>query len=90
MLRQTRAFGIIDEQAEDVVQETLIAAWKGLHQLRDPERFEAWLSGICRNLCLQYVRRQKANSSTIYLGPLLRKRALILRRIFFNRTGSAC
>ncbi|GCE47228.1 sigma-70-like protein [Thermosporothrix hazakensis] len=28
LLRQTRAFGIIDEQAEDVVQETLIAAWK--------------------------------------------------------------
>ena len=28
--------------AEDALQQALIAAWKELPQLRDPERFEAW------------------------------------------------
>jgi DNA-directed RNA polymerase specialized sigma24 family protein len=29
--------------AEDVVQDALLAAFLGLHRLRDPDRFQAWL-----------------------------------------------
>ena len=48
--------GISPEAAEDVVQETLVAAWRQLATLRDPARFDAWLAGICRNLCRMQAR----------------------------------
>ena len=44
------------EAADDCVQETLIEAWRHLDQLRAPERFDAWLNGICRNICLRWQR----------------------------------
>jgi RNA polymerase sigma factor (sigma-70 family) len=36
--------------AEDVAQETFLAAWRGLPELREPTRFRAWLCSIARNL----------------------------------------
>ena len=50
LLRQATQFGIAAEQAEDVVQETLLQAWRHLAELRAPELFHAWLYGICRNI----------------------------------------
>ncbi len=46
------------EAAEDLAQETLIEAWRHEHSLRDPERRSAWLSGIARNVCKRWQRRQ--------------------------------
>jgi RNA polymerase sigma-70 factor (ECF subfamily) len=42
--------------AEDVVQEAFLAAFLGLHKLRDPERFRSWLLGITANLCRYRLR----------------------------------
>src|SRR6266567_3288194 len=41
--------------AEDLAQETLLEAWRHLHELRDPERRAQWLSGIARNVCLRFL-----------------------------------
>lgn len=46
------------DAVEDVVQETLLEAWKSLDHLHDETRFAAWLDGICRNVCLRYQRKQ--------------------------------
>ena len=32
--------------AEDAVQEALVDAWRDLRSLRDPDRFDAWLTRI--------------------------------------------
>jgi RNA polymerase sigma-70 factor, ECF subfamily len=45
--------------AEDVVQETLIRAWRDLRGLRDPERFDAWLHRILIRACQDHVRAQR-------------------------------
>jgi len=44
------AYGILQnrEEAEDVVQDALIKAWKSRWRVRDPEKFPAWLSTIAR------------------------------------------
>lgn len=42
------------DSVDDVVQETMIEAWQHLEQLRDPERLDAWLNGICVNVCLRW------------------------------------
>ena len=43
--------------AEDLAQETLLEAWRHLHELREPERRTQWLSGIARNVCLRWARK---------------------------------
>jgi RNA polymerase sigma factor (sigma-70 family) len=39
------------DSLDDVVQETLIEAWRHIEQLRHVDRIDAWLDGICRNVC---------------------------------------
>ena len=46
------------EDAEDVLQETLLAAWLGLGRLRDAGSVRAWLVQVARNRCRDYFRRQ--------------------------------
>jgi RNA polymerase sigma factor (sigma-70 family) len=42
--------------AEDLAQEALLLAWQRGHQLHDPERRDAWLKAIARNLCRRWLR----------------------------------
>lgn len=43
--------------SEDVAQETFLAAWRQLDQLREPGRLSSWLCGIARNLARKARRR---------------------------------
>jgi RNA polymerase sigma factor (sigma-70 family) len=45
-------------QSEDLAQETFLAAWKHLAELREPARLRAWLCGIARNLINNSLRTQ--------------------------------
>jgi len=45
--------------ADDVVQETWVAAYRGLRRLADPERLRAWLYGIARNQARNALRREE-------------------------------
>jgi RNA polymerase sigma-70 factor (ECF subfamily) len=49
--------------AEDVVQASLIRAWRDLDSLRDAGRFEPWLHRIVVNACYREARRQRWTSS---------------------------
>ena len=58
LLRLAHTRGVALDAVDDVVQETLIEAWRHLDHLRSPERFNAWLDGICRNVSLRWARTQ--------------------------------
>lgn len=45
-------------RSEDLAQETFLFAWRQLGQLQDAEKFRGWVSGIARNLALNFVRRR--------------------------------
>jgi RNA polymerase sigma factor (sigma-70 family) len=45
-------------QSEDLAQETFVAAWQQLADLREPQKLRAWLCGIARNLIGKTLRRQ--------------------------------
>ena len=47
------------EDAEDMVQETFVRAYKNLAQFRQNQRFSAWIFTICANLCKSTLRRRK-------------------------------
>ena len=40
-----------DGRAEDATQEALVAAWRDLSALRDPDRFDAWLHRLLVRAC---------------------------------------
>ncbi|GCE21341.1 RNA polymerase sigma factor [Dictyobacter kobayashii] len=51
--------------AEDMVQETLLEAWRHLDNLQDPQKFPQWLSGIARNVCLRWIRKQEHDTANL-------------------------
>ena len=46
-------------RAEDAVQDALVDAWRNLRGLRDPDRFDAWLSRILVRSCQDMRRRDR-------------------------------
>jgi RNA polymerase sigma-70 factor (ECF subfamily) len=44
------------QTAEDLAQESLLRAIRGLKSLSDPEKFGAWLRGIAHRVCLDWHR----------------------------------
>ena len=55
------AYGILQsrEEAEDVVQDALVKAWKTRWRVRDPEKFPAWLATIARHRAHDTFRRRR-------------------------------
>ena len=45
--------------AEDVAQEAMIKGFLKIKGLRNADRFEAWILQTAKNLCLDFLRRQK-------------------------------
>src|SRR5437867_4458338 len=56
------AYGILQnrEEAEDVVQDSLVKAWKTLWRVRDPEKFPAWLATVARHKAHDVFRKRRA------------------------------
>lgn len=54
------------QASEDVVQETLMGAVRGINDFDPTFTFEQYLFGICRNRTIDYLRRRKAQ--TIQVG----------------------
>jgi RNA polymerase sigma-70 factor (ECF subfamily) len=66
------AFRILRElgPAEDAVQQTLVLAWRGLPSLRDPERFEAWLTRLLVHTCYAESRRDRRWAAMVRVLPI--------------------
>ena len=47
-----------EADARDAVQEALLDAWRGIHALRDADRFDAWFGRIVTNACRAIGRRR--------------------------------
>ena len=48
-----------DAEAEDVLQEAYIKAWRNLSALSDPERFSAWLGMIVANTAKDKLKAKR-------------------------------
>lgn len=62
--RALRAFGVGDTDLDDLVVETYVAAWRNLHELRDPNALSAWLGTIARRCAVHFlkVRRKERDA----------------------------
>lgn len=55
--------------AQDATQQALLAVWRNLPQLRDPERFEAWAYRLLVNACHAEARRERRHRVNLRLLP---------------------
>ncbi|MDQ3338868.1 MAG: sigma-70 family RNA polymerase sigma factor [Myxococcota bacterium] len=56
--------------SEDIAQETFLAAWRGVHGLRDSDKLRSWLCGIARNLASKSLRHRKHDDISEHEGQL--------------------
>jgi RNA polymerase sigma-70 factor, ECF subfamily len=57
------------ELAEDASQQALLAIWRHLPQLRDPERFDAWAYRLLVNACYTEDRKRRRGTPTFHVLP---------------------
>lgn len=51
------------QDAEDVVQDTLVQAWKSMNALTEPAAFGTWIYRLASNKCTDLLRRRMARPS---------------------------
>jgi len=64
-LRGFLARRVSPEAADDVVQETLVAAWIAIARFDGRSRFKTWLYGIALHKCADYARRERRAAAQI-------------------------
>ena len=57
--------GTLAEEADDIVQETLVKLWKMRERLSEYQSIEALGMTIARNLCIDHLRRNKAQTASL-------------------------
>jgi RNA polymerase sigma-70 factor (ECF subfamily) len=50
-----------EDEAKDIVQETMITLWKTITKIKSPDSFMTWLYRIVVNKCYDQLRRKKRN-----------------------------
>jgi len=56
------------EQAEDLLQETFVRAWRGLSGFRGRSQFSTWLHRISVNVCRDAARRRRSLQPEVRAG----------------------
>jgi RNA polymerase sigma-70 factor (ECF subfamily) len=59
-----------EEEAKDIVQETLVRVWLHLHKYDHRARFSTWLYKIACNLCYDRLRAMKPAVTSVDLSEL--------------------
>ncbi len=65
-----RMLGSFDD-AEDMVQETLLRAWRGRATFEGRSSLRAWLYGIATNACLDFLRKHQDDRKPTAAGEVL-------------------
>ena len=60
-----------DDRAQDAVQEALVAAWRGIRALREPEAWETWLQRSVVRACYRQARNERSRQITAARVTLL-------------------
>ncbi len=56
--------------AEDALQDALVIAWRDLPSLRDPARFDAWMTRVLTNVCIAQAGRERRRIANLRLLPI--------------------
>ena len=59
-----------NDLAEDALQGALIAAWRQLPTLRDPDRYDAWMRRVLVHACYAEARRRRSWTANVRVLPV--------------------
>src|SRR6266480_5709251 len=77
------------QHAEDVVQESFVAAWSALPSLTEPAAFPGWLRGIVRHHAFRVLRRKRLQSVPLAEAEALPDELPLLDHILEQRRQAA-
>ena len=75
-VRSNRLFAIAQrilrdiDRAEDALQDALVIAWRDLRGLRDPDRFDAWLTKLLVHVCIAQATRERRRAANLRVLPV--------------------
>lgn len=58
------------DRAEDALQDALVIAWRDLRGLRDPDRFDAWLTRLLVHVCITHAARERRRVANLRVLPV--------------------
>jgi RNA polymerase sigma-70 factor (ECF subfamily) len=58
------------DRAEDALQDALVIAWRDLRGLRDPDRFDAWLTRVVVHVCIGQATRERRRTANLRVLPV--------------------
>jgi RNA polymerase sigma-70 factor (ECF subfamily) len=58
------------DRAEDALQDALVIAWRDLRALRDPDRFDAWLTRLLVHVCIAQATRERRRTANLRVLPV--------------------
>jgi RNA polymerase sigma-70 factor (ECF subfamily) len=53
------------DRAEDALQDALVIAWRDLRAIRDPDRFDAWLTRLLVHVCIAQATRERRRTENL-------------------------
>lgn len=53
------------ENAEDIIQESFLSAFKSIHQFKENISFKAWLKRIVVNRCINFLKKRKTSTVSL-------------------------
>ena len=66
--RLALGMGLSPHDAEEVAQETFVAAWRGLPNFRGDSKFFTWLYQLTHHAAIDFLRREKRHGNTVELA----------------------
>ena len=58
------------DRAEDALQDALVIAWRDLRGVRDPDRFDAWLTRLVVRVCIAQATRERRRTANLRVLPV--------------------
>ena len=53
------------QEAEDAAQEAVVRGFERIRKVRDGEHFSPWITRVARNLCIDWLRRQRRDRDAV-------------------------
>ena len=66
--RLALGMGLSPHDAEEVAQETFVAAWRGLPAFRGDSKFFTWIYQLTHHAAIDFLRREKRHGNTVELA----------------------
>lgn len=63
-------FSVTEDEADDMFQETMIKAWKGIRKYNEQKKFASWLFTIAHNVAMDYLRSKNKNTILVPIDEI--------------------